>query len=122
RPFITLEMIQKAILAGLQHGAATVSVPLKFTIKECNADRFVTQTPDREKYCEIQTPQVVRREWLQRGFAIAHQRDISVTDDVSLAELVGHKVKLVEGSYSNIKVTTPEDLEIAQVFARRYEA
>jgi 2-C-methyl-D-erythritol 4-phosphate cytidylyltransferase len=122
RPFITLEMVRRVIQAGLKYGAATVSMPLKFTIKECCSDHLVTHTPDRAKYREIQTPQVVNKELLQQGFAIADDKKLTVTDDVSLAELTGQKVKLVEGSQDNIKITTPIDLDLALLIAKRYEA
>jgi len=114
RPFIDKALVLRALEAGSQCGAAAVGLPLKFTIKEIDSAHFVQQTPDRSKMWEIQTPQVLHREILAKGFEHAYQHQLTVTDDVSLAELIQKPVKLVEGSPLNIKVTVPTDLPIAQ--------
>lgn len=114
RPFITQELVRRVMKAGEAHGAATVGMPIKFTVKECNPDLFVKKTPDRSLIWEIQTPQVIRADLLKQGFEDAISQRKQVTDDVSLIENLGFPVKLVEGCYSNIKITTPEDLVYAQ--------
>lgn len=114
RPMVTEAMTRRVLEAAAEHGAATVGMPVKFTVKEANDEGFVQRTPDRKFIWEIQTPQALRRDLLEQGFALAHEKQITVTDDASLAELVGHPVKLVKGAYSNIKITTPEDLILAE--------
>ena len=114
RPFIDQDLVHRVLEAGYQHGAATVGMPVKFTIKESHSDNFVANTPDRSRIWEIQTPQVLHRAILVEGFRHAQENNITVTDDTSLAELVGKSVKLVEGSHTNLKITVPEDLVIAQ--------
>ena len=113
RPFIDKKLVLRVLESGQQYGAATVAMPVKFTVKESDTQNFVTNTPDRAKIWEIQTPQVLHREILTQGFEHAHQHHTTVTDDVSLAELIGKKVKLVEGSHTNFKITVPADLTIA---------
>lgn len=114
RPLITQALVRRVIAVGDQYGAATVGMPIKFTVKEVDGDNLVKHTPDRNRIWEIQTPQVIRPALLKKGFEIANQKDLTVTDDVSLVELTGHPVKVVEGSHLNIKITTAEDLKIAE--------
>lgn len=114
RPFIDEELVKRALDAGFAHGAATVGMPVKFTIKQSDEHHFVRSTPDRTYIWEIQTPQVIRKDLLQEGFNYAIENNLTVTDDVSLVELLGKKVKLVEGSHINLKITVPSDLMIAQ--------
>lgn len=116
RPFIDKELVLRVLEAGKEHGAATVGMPIKFTVKESDAQNFVQNTPDRTKIWEIQTPQVLHREILNSGFEYANKHNLTVTDDTSLAELIGKRVKLVEGSHINLKVTVPADLVIANNF------
>lgn len=113
RPFVTAEIATRVMIEAFVHGAAAAGMPLKFTVKEHDGQGFVTKTPDRSTLWEIQTPQVIRRDWLLEGFR--HTNSI-VTDDVSLVEQIGHPVKLVEGSYQNIKITSYDDLILAQQF------
>lgn len=113
RPFIDKELVRRVLAAGQKYQAATVGVPIKFTVKMSTNLNFVAATPDRSLVWEIQTPQVVHRDILLEGFKYAHAHDLTVTDDVSLAELIGKEVKLVEGSHHNLKVTVPADLAIA---------
>lgn len=113
RPFLSKDDLLKVIDAGQKHGAAALASPVKSTIKEGCGDHFVTKTLDRSILWELHTPQVVIPSLLKKGFEIA--QDITVTDDVSLVELTGHPVKLVAGSASNIKITTPVDLKLAEI-------
>lgn len=118
RPLISAPLVRRVLKAAISHGAATAGMPLKFTVKETHREpgkeNFVASTPNRNFLWEIQTPQAMRPELLKRGFAEAHTQNLTVTDDVSLAELIGHPVKIVEGSYANLKISTPEDLAIAE--------
>lgn len=113
RPFIDRELVLRVLESGRQHGAATAGVPIKFTIKESDPYNFVKNTPNRANIWEIQTPQALHRNMLIEGFKYARENNLTVTDDVSLAELIGTKVKIVEGSHTNIKLTVPSDLNIA---------
>lgn len=116
RPFVTKSMIEDLLLSAEKNGASAVAMPLKFTVKEVSEEMEALRTPDRSKLWEIQTPQAVQRNLLEKGFAVAFEKGITVTDDVSLPELFGHKAQLVPGSPYNIKITTPEDLEIGKLF------
>lgn len=114
RPYPTKQMVADVLEAAQAHGAAAVGMPVKFTLKDCDGEGMVMSTPDRSRFWEIQTPQALRRDLLTDGLALATKAGLTVTDDTSLAELVGAKVKIVPGSYGNIKVTTREDLSIAE--------
>jgi 2-C-methyl-D-erythritol 4-phosphate cytidylyltransferase len=121
RPFMTLEAITKVLKAANSAGAAAIGTPVRYTIKQVDRGLNVQCTPDRSTLWEMQTPQVVAKEVLVKGFAHAKLHGITVTDDVSLAELVGNKVKLVEGSHDNIKITVPSDLIFAhQILKSRH--
>lgn len=113
RPFIDRDLVLRVLEAGKKYGAATVGMPVKFTIKESDSQNFVINTPDRSKIWEIQTPQVLERQTIFKGFEYANSYGLTVTDDVSLAELIKKPVKLVEGSHTNLKITIPADLTIA---------
>lgn len=118
RPLLNEEDLQNVILTGEKFGAATLATPVKVTIKEANSDHMVVKTLDRSALYNIHTPQVIKKEILLKGFAVAIEKEITVSDDVSLAELISHPVKLVMGSYDNIKITTPEDLTFAENILR----
>lgn len=118
RPFITSSLVLSAIEAAKEQGAAALGMPLKFTVKECNEQGWVKNTPSRDRLWEIQTPQVIRRDLLQKGFQLAQELNATVTDDLSLVELFSNPVRIVKGSYENIKITTPEDLIIAESILR----
>lgn len=118
RPFIDRNLVLRVLKAGQHHGAATTALPVKFTVKESDSDQFVKNTPDRANIWEIQTPQVLHREIITMGFDYASKNAITVTDDVSLAELINKQVKIVEGSHTNIKVTVPNDLVLAKHLLR----
>lgn len=114
RPFIDKLLVKRVLEAGYLHGAATVGMPVKFTLKEHDGSCMVKQTLNRSHIWEIQTPQVIRIPLIKQGFHHAQKHEITVTDDVSLVELLNHPVKLVEGSHMNIKITSPEDLLVAE--------
>lgn len=112
RPLINSHMVEHVIQTADSWGAAALGVKVRSTIKVCDGAQVVVETLDRASLWEIQTPQVVQLNLLKEGFEYAFEHQLTVTDDVSLIELVGKPVKIVEGSYANIKVTTPEDLII----------
>ena len=114
RPLVELLVISAVIAAARESGAAGVAVPVKDTIKAVDAEGYVVDTPDRSRLWAIQTPQVFDAALLRRAYAAAEAEGFLGTDDAALVERVGAKVKIVQGSYSNIKITTPEDLITAK--------
>ena len=112
RPFIDQESITQVIAAAKETGAAILGVPVKATIKSIKFKGIVDKTLERGNLWEIQTPQVFKKEIIFSAYKKYSKKN--VTDDASLVEKLGKKVKLVRGSYENIKITTPEDLLFAQ--------
>jgi 2-C-methyl-D-erythritol 4-phosphate cytidylyltransferase len=118
RPFVTVDLIERGLEAARETGAAVAAVPVKDTIKVAGDDRIVHQTPPRQNLWAIQTPQVFRIDIITEAYKKANG---DVTDDASLVEQLGYKVKLYMGSYDNIKITTPEDLALAEVLWQKHE-
>jgi len=114
RPLLNPELISTLIDTAVIKGAAVVGVPVKDTIKEVE-NELIVGTPERSRLWQVQTPQAFRFELLFRAYQQAALDDFSGTDDASLVERLGAKVVMVEGDYRNIKITTPEDLLIAEV-------
>lgn len=114
RPFVKAEDILKTIDSAYEEGAAAVGVAVKDTIKVIDKDGFVVETPDRSRLFAVQTPQIFRLDLYKRALAIANEEGKDFTDDCQLIEFAGGKVKMVFGSYDNIKITTPEDIALAQ--------
>lgn len=114
RPFVSVEKINESILAANEYGAAALGVPVKDTVKAVNAENIVTQTPDRDTLRLIQTPQSFRTELILKAYAHAQQTGFSGTDDCSVAENMNIPVKIIGGEYTNIKITTPEDIPFAK--------
>jgi len=114
RPLVSSEDLKKVLEDAAVHGAAVLGVPVKATIKEANSDSFVVKTLDRKTLWEMQTPQVMKPNLLKDGFELVRRDGLEVTDDVSIVEYLKHPVYITEGSYTNIKVTTPEDLLLAE--------
>ncbi len=112
RPLVTVDMINRGLEAARETGAAVAAVPVKDTIKVAGNDRIVHQTPPRQNLWAVQTPQVFRFDIIAEAY---RQAKGEVTDDASLVEQLGYRVKLYMGSYDNIKVTTPDDLALAEV-------
>nr|WP_224749656.1 2-C-methyl-D-erythritol 4-phosphate cytidylyltransferase [Polycladospora coralii] len=113
RPFITQEAITSVISNVQTRGAVILAVPMKDTVKQVTADGIVSCTPDRKELWSVQTPQAFKREWLEEAHEQALNRARPATDDAMLVEEMGHPVYIVEGDYTNIKITTPEDLYYA---------
>ena len=118
RPLVTLDAIERCFADAAAHDAAVLAVPCKPTIKESNDGKFVLRTLDRSKLWDIQTPQILRPQMLRDGFVNANQKKLAVTDDVSVVELMGRPVKLTVGEYTNLKLTTPEDMIIAETILK----
>ena len=120
RPFITSELINKVVKRVKKYNAAAVGVPVKDTIKVINSDNMIINTPDRSKLVAIQTPQAFDKDLILTAYHRAIEEGFIGTDSASLVERMEQTVKLVKGSYENIKITTPEDLEFgARILARR---
>jgi 2-C-methyl-D-erythritol 4-phosphate cytidylyltransferase len=116
RPFATREILVRTLAAAQRTGAAVAAVPVVDTIKRV-ADGLVVETPPRGELWAVQTPQVFRGELLARAH---REQPDDATDDAALVERCGVKVGVAEGAYDNIKITTPEDLELAAwLWARR---
>jgi len=118
RPLVTVDLIERGLEAAKETGAAVAAVPVKDTIKVTGDDRIVQQTPPRQNLWAVQTPQVFRTDIITEAYSRANS---DVTDDASLVEQLGYKVKLYMGSYDNIKVTTPDDLALAKILWQKYE-
>ena len=121
RPFITDSIIEKSIETAKDLGACVVAVRVKDTIKVVNKDMEVDYTPDRDALWAVQTPQTFRYELLLEAYEKLRISDMKVTDDAMLIERSGHTVKIIEGSYENIKITTPEDLILGEGILKKRE-
>ena len=120
RPLITWQVIDRVVRAANTYGAAAPAIPVKDTIKVVEG-RVVKETPDRATLFAVQTPQVFDFDLLRGALKKAEQEGAQVTDDCSAVELMGMKVKIVEGDERNIKVTTPMDLKIAEMLLEDME-
>jgi 2-C-methyl-D-erythritol 4-phosphate cytidylyltransferase len=122
RPFVSQESLRMVAIAALKHGAAVAGVLPKETIKFSDPEGFVLSTPDRKTLRVIQTPQAFRFDILHRAYEQAFKDGFYGTDDASLVERLGIKVKVVDGDYDNIKITTPADLELAKIILKRWNS
>lgn len=113
-PLVSQEEITECIKQAAEHGAAVVAVRAKDTIKRVGEDLLVIETLNRRELWAMQTPQCLKYEVAVKAFEQATREGFYGTDDVQLAERVGCKVKIVEGSYENFKITTPEDVALAE--------
>ena len=120
RPFITEEILNRAYKDVEKCKACVIGMPVKDTIKVADREGFVDETPERSLVWMIQTPQVFESSLVKKAYALLMEKDnIQVTDDAMVVEqMLGCKVKLTLGSYENIKITTPEDLDIAEIFVK----
>ena len=119
RPFVSGESIVESIAIADESGSACVAVPVKDTIKSADRDNLVQQTLDRSMLWSIQTPQTFRYHLILEAHKKALEDGFSGTDDAMLVERLGHPLRLVYGSYYNIKITTEEDLVMAEAIAAR---
>ena len=117
RPFVTQDLIINGLEAARETGAAVAAVPVVDTIKLAGNDRIVVETPPRANLWAAQTPQVFRMAIIEEAYRRLRE---DVTDDASLVERLGYKVKLYMGSYNNIKITDPHDLALAEALAKEH--
>ena len=120
RPFVTEEILERTCFVVKETGACVVGMPAKDTIKISDRNKMVESTPAREKVWLVQTPQAFRYSLIKESYESIRCKDMSgITDDAMIVEQErGVKVALVHGSYENLKITTPEDLIIAEAFLR----
>ncbi|SHK69921.1 2-C-methyl-D-erythritol 4-phosphate cytidylyltransferase [Hespellia stercorisuis] len=121
RPFVDEEIIERVYEHVVEYDACVVGMPVKDTIKTVDEQDFVTATPNRNLVWMIQTPQVFRTDIVKKAYGLLMECGAeNITDDAMVVEqMLSLPIRLVRGSYENIKITTPEDLEIAGVFVRR---
>lgn len=119
RPLIKLEVIEEVINAAEKFGGAIAAVRAKNTIKVIDAENFAVSTPPRNELVEVQTPQGFKKEILLQAYKRAEEENFLGTDDASLVERIGGKIKIIWSDYKNIKITTPEDIKIAETFLQK---
>ncbi|MFO0801544.1 MAG: 2-C-methyl-D-erythritol 4-phosphate cytidylyltransferase [Gemmataceae bacterium] len=115
RPLATAGLVDAVFQEAFRSGAAMLAVPVADTLKRVEA-RIITGTVSRENVWQAQTPQVFRREWLAEAYA---KRTSAVTDDAQLIEALGHRVAVVPGSPFNFKITTQDDLQLAEAILKQ---
>jgi len=118
RPCLTADLIERGLKEARHTGAAIAAIPVTDTIKVVSPSSFVEETPLRQRLWAVQTPQVFRFDIISEAYRKAEG---DVTDDATLVENLGYKVKVYPGSEANIKVTTPEDLVLAEAILRSRE-
>ncbi len=124
RMFVTDALIRASIDAARRYGASVAAVPAKDTIKEVarrDAELFVVKTLERAILWQIQTPQTFQYQLIRQAHADAQHQGVCATDDAMLVEYFGHPVNIVPGSYRNLKITTPDDLIMAEAFWQHAE-
>jgi len=122
RPFINESLVQKVLEAAIINGAAVCGHPSRDTLKETDPDApepTIFRTLDRSRIWAVQTPQIFHRPLIEAAYQYVHKRNLHVTDDTAAMELLGHKVRLVLHNQCNIKITTPEDWQLAQLLLRQ---
>ena len=119
RPFVSADDIEKCIVEASRWGGAVLAVPAKDTIKVAGENSEITDTPDRNKLWQAQTPQIFWAALLREAYDYAGKYNIRGSDDSSLVEKVGGKVVLVKGSSKNFKITYPLDLKIAEYLLKK---
>jgi len=118
RPLVRPRDVSRVVRAARSRGAALLAVPVSDTIKRVLAGRVVA-TPPRSECYAAQTPQAFRIEWLRAALAKADAEGVRATDDATLVERLGVEVEVVEGDPSNLKITSAEDLDLAEIWLRR---
>ena len=115
RPCLDYATLERGIQAASEHSAAVAGTPVKDTIKRVSSDLLIEDTPERDRLWAAQTPQVFRYDLLLEAHGTAEG---DFTDDAAMVEAIGHPVRMFEGTYENIKVTTAGDLVVAEAFLR----
>jgi 2-C-methyl-D-erythritol 4-phosphate cytidylyltransferase len=116
RPFVGQDLIKESIETARRSGACIPAVPITDTVKQAGPDALVQKTMDRACLYTVQTPQAFRLDLILQAFDHAQKTGFIGTDDASLVEHMGGEVRLIKGAKSNIKLTTPEDLEWGEFF------
>lgn len=119
RPLLQKKDLYAVLEAGQKHGASALAIPVHGTIKEADASFHVVQTLDRSRLWEMQTPQVLSYDLLQKGLQRMKEKGQKATDDLSLAESVDHPATIVPGDPSNIKITTSVDFLLGELLFKR---
>jgi len=119
RPCLSPQLLERAIRAGRQHGAVACGVPASLTVKATDASGAVRVTLDREGLWFVQTPQVFRRDWFAEAFARVDHQGAHFPDDAAVVESAGFPVRMIPGDPLNLKVTTREDLLLAEAIVAR---
>ena len=118
RPLLTESVLLDTLHTAAQYGAAIAAVPVTDTLKRVSADRVVEATIPRQSVWRVQTPQAFQRPLLYAAFCYARAHGLEVTDEAGLLEALGQQVRVVPGKESNIKITTPDDLQLGEAFLR----
>lgn len=120
RPFITQEILERGMTGVRETGACVIGMPSKDTVKVSDENGFVQETPERNLVWSVQTPQIFEYSLIRNAHEkIRCENMTGITDDAMVVERAsGRKIRLVEGSYKNLKITTPEDLDIAEIFLK----
>lgn len=118
RPFVSPRLIDRCVASANQTGAVVVGLPARNTIKVVSNDHRVLSTPDRKALWEIQTPQAFRREVIVEAHEWAAREEFAATDDAMLVEQTGKPVWVIDGEKTNLKITVPEDLWLAEAMIR----
>lgn len=119
RPFIQTSALKKLLIEGAKVGAATLGHKITSTVKETSKEDLVIKTHKKNYLWDIQTPQLVKTSLLKEGFQKIAKENITVTDDVSIAELLNNPVKIIENTSLNFKITTPQDFEYAKYLIKQ---
>lgn len=114
RPLCPPDRVDAVFAAAKEHGAAMLAVPVADTLKRVDAANRIVETVPRAGLWAAQTPQVFRRDWLVEAYAKRGELKVPITDDAQLMEAVGRTVVAVPGHSTNFKITTPDDLEVAE--------
>jgi 2-C-methyl-D-erythritol 4-phosphate cytidylyltransferase len=119
RPLVEETIIRDSIEKAQKYGAAIAAIPIKDTVKKSENDFFINKTLNREKIWRAQTPQTFKYDIILTAYHQAFKDKYLVTDDAAIVERYGHKVKLIIGSKENIKITTPFDIIMAEIFLKK---
>jgi len=119
RPFVSEETINASVQKAFEEDAVTVGVAVKDTVKSVDRNGLIKKTLKRDTMWLTQTPQAFKIEIIKRAYQRAYEDNIYGTDDASLVERIDIKVRMINGSYDNIKITTPEDLELGEYLLRK---
>lgn len=115
RPFVADKYIAELESVAMEFGGCVLGAPVKDTIKVCDSEGYITDTPKRETFWLAQTPQCFKYDIIMKAYEKAEKEGYRGTDDSMLAERLGIRIKMVKGDYDNIKITTPEDLYMGEV-------